>query len=216
MRTVPFKFRFAVLIALALAAAVGALLLRFHRPLPRVSGDLVVDGLSAPVEILRDRYGIPHVRAATRLDAIFTLGYLHAQDRLWQLEIQRRAATGRLCEALGPAALPTDRFMRTIGFARAASEARARLDAPTVETIDAYTRGVNAFLSQTSGWRLPIEYALTGITAEPWTPDDVVAAMKLLAWMQGLNWREELLRLRLAAKVGADRALDLVPAETEG
>lgn len=216
MRTVPLKFRFAVLIALALAAAIGAVLLRFHRPLPRVSGDLVVDGLSAPVEILRDRYGIPHVRAATRLDAVFALGFLHAQDRLWQMEIQRRAATGRLSEALGPAALPTDRFMRTIGFARAASEARSRLDAPTVETIDAYARGVNAFLSRTSGWRLPIEYALTGITAEPWTPDDVVAAMKLLAWMQGLNWREELLRLRLAAKVGPDRAVDLVPAETEG
>lgn len=217
MRRVRFKFQFAVLIAIGLAlAAVGALLVRFHRPLPRVSGELLVDGVSAPVEILRDRYGIPHVRAANRLDAIFALGFVHAQDRLWQMEIQRRAASGRLAEALGPAALPTDRFMRTVGFARAASGARASLDATAIDTIDAYTRGVNAFLSRTSGWRLPVEYTLAGITPEPWTADDVVATMKLLAWAQGVNWREELLRLRIAARLDAEQSLDLVPAESSG
>jgi penicillin amidase len=217
MRRIRSPFRFAVLILIVLASSViGAALLRLHRPLPIVSGELAVGGLSAPVEILRDRYGIPHVRAQNRLDAIFGLGFVHAQDRLWQMEIQRRAATGRLAEVLGAQALSTDRFMRTVGFARAAREARSSLDAPTIEAIDAYVLGVNAFLAQTSGWRLPVEFTLTGIQPELWTADDVVASMKLLAWAQGMNWREELLRLRVAAKLGTDRALELIPDQFDG
>ncbi|HEX6324508.1 MAG TPA: penicillin acylase family protein [Vicinamibacterales bacterium] len=210
-----FQFLFAVPVLIVLAA-VGGVLLRFHRPLPEVNGEIVLDGVSAPIEILRDRYGIPHIRAAGRDDAIFALGFVHAQDRLWQMEVQRRAAAGRLSEALGPGALATDRFMRTAGFARAARDARASLDADALAWIDAYVRGINAFLARTSGWRLPVEYALTGITPEPWTADDVVAAMKLLAWAQGMNWREDLMRLRLTAKLGTDRADALLPAALDG
>jgi penicillin amidase len=215
MRRIQFQFLFAVPI-LIVVAVVGGALLRFHRPLPQVRGEMVVDGASAPIDILRDRYGIPHIRAAGRDDAIFALGFVHAQDRLWQMEVQRRAAAGRLSEALGPGALATDRFMRTIGFARAARDARAALDAGTLAWIDAYVRGINAFLARTSGWRLPVEYALTGIRPEPWTADDVVAAMKLVAWGQGMNWREDLMRLRLTAKIGAARAGALLPGALDG
>lgn len=201
---------------LALAAAPAGVLARLHRPLPDVRGDLVVDGVGAPTEILRDRYGIPHIRAASRADAIFALGFVHAQDRLWQMEVQRRAAAGRLSEALGPAALPTDRFMRTVGFARAADDALGSLDPGSRAWIDAYVNGVNAFLARTSGWRLPVEFTLTGITPEPWTAGDVVASMKLLAWGQGMNWREDLMRIRLTARLGADRAEALMPGEFDG
>src|SRR5688500_5366852 len=147
MRRIQFKFQFAVLILVGVAAIVA---LRFHRPLPQVTGEMAVAGTAGPIEILRDRYGIPHIRAGSRADAIFGLGYVHAQDRLWQMDLQRRAASGRLAEALGPEALPTDRFMRTVGFARAARDARASLDAEALAWIDAYVRGINAFLSQTS------------------------------------------------------------------
>ncbi|MEX2270800.1 MAG: penicillin acylase family protein [Vicinamibacterales bacterium] len=215
MRRIPLRIVAALPILLA-AGAIATVLLRFHRPLPGVNGELFVDGTLAPVEILRDRYGIPHVRARSHTDAVFGLGFVHAQDRLWQMEIQRRAAAGRLAEALGPEALPTDRFMRTVGFARAARDARASLDAATLDVIDAYVRGVNAFLDHTSGWRLPVEYSLTGIRPERWTADDVVASIKLLAWAQAMNWREELLYLRLAAKVGANRASELVPGDFDG
>lgn len=201
---------------LALAAAPAAVLARLHRPLPDAGGDLIVDGVATPVEVLRDRYGIPHIRAASRADAIAALGFVHAQDRLWQMEVQRRAAAGRLSEALGPAALPTDRFMRTVGFARAAREALGSLDPDARAWIDAYVGGVNAFLARTSGWRLPVEFGLTGITPEPWSPEDVVASMKLLAWGQGMNWREDLMRIRLTARVGADRAGALMPGEFDG
>lgn len=201
---------------LVLAVPVVAALTRLHRPLPHVDGTIEVDGPAAPIEILRDRYGIPHIRAASRADAIFGLGYVHAQDRLWQMEVQRRAAAGRLSEVLGEAALDIDRFTRTIGFMRAARSARESFAAQDLAWIDAYVRGINAFLAHTSGWRLPVEYTLAGVTPEPWTADDVVATMKLAAWEQGMNWREDLLRLRLMARVGADRTRELVPDEFDG
>jgi penicillin G amidase len=201
---------------LAVLLPLAALLVRFHRPLPAVRGEIAVDGPGAAIEILRDRYGIPHIRAASRDDAVFALGFVHAQDRLWQMDVQRRAAAGRLAEALGPGALPTDRFMRTLGFARAARQARETLDAESRAWIDAYVRGINAFLARTSGWRLPVEYTLTGIEPEPWRAEDVVAAMKLLAWTQGVNWREDLMRLRLTARLGAERADALLPAGLDG
>lgn len=207
---------------LLLLAPLTAVLLRFHRPLPQVNGTIEIDGAGAPIEILRDAHGIPHIRAATRADAIFGLGFVHAQDRLWQMDVQRRAAAGRLAEVLGPAAVETDRFMRTIGFARAARDARLSLerratqDPETLPWLEAYVRGVNAFLARTSGWRLPIEYGLTGATPEPWTVDDVIGTMKLLAWAQGMNWREDLMRLRLTAKVGAARAEELLPSGFDG
>ena len=212
MRRLPFRLLVALPVILA-AGIAAAIILRFHRPLPEVAGDILIDGASAPIEVLRDRYGIPHIRAASRADAIIGLGFVHAQDRLWQMDLQRRAAQGRLSEALGPAALPTDRFMRTVGFARAARDTRQALDAEALAWIDAYVTGINSFLAQTSGWRLPVEYSLTGTRPAPWTADDVVASMKLLAWVQGLNWREDLMRLRLTARVGAERASELMPAE---
>jgi len=204
------------IVLLAVAAPVAAVLTRVHRPLPAVRGTIEIEGVSSPIEILRDRYGIPHIRAASRTDAIFALGFVHAQDRLWQMEMQRRAAAGRLAEALGEAAAPTDRFMRTVGFARAARSARESLAPADLAWIDAYVRGINAFLARTSGWRLPVEFSLTGISPEPWTADDVIGTMKLIAWGQGMNWREDLLRLRLTAKVGADRVQDLVPGQFDG
>ena len=107
--------------ALVLAiVASGALYLYLYRSLPKLRGSETVAGIAAPVEIIRDRDAIPHIYATTRADALFGLGYAHAQDRLWQMEFQRRIGFGRLSEVLGGAALPQDRFLRTVGFGRAA------------------------------------------------------------------------------------------------
>lgn len=201
---------------LALLAPMALAIARFHRPLPDVRGTIEIDGPSATVEILRDRYGIPHIRAASRRDAIFALGFVHAQDRLWQMEMQRRAAAGRLAEILGSAAVQTDRFMRTVGFARAARSAREALAPADLAWIETYVDGINAFLARSPGWRLPVEFTLTGAVPEQWTADDVIGTMKLVAWGQGVNWREDLLRLRLMAKVGPERVRDLVPGEFDG
>src|SRR4051795_10816227 len=112
----PVKALIAVLVVLALAAAGGRYYLR--RSLPQIDGTITVAGASAPIDIVRDADAIPHIFAATKADALFGLGYVHAQDRLWQMELQRRIGFGRLSEVLGAAGLPQDRFLRTVGFRR--------------------------------------------------------------------------------------------------
>ena len=118
---------------------VGVVVLGFawrELELPKIDGRLTVSGLGAPVDIVRDAAGIPHVYAASDDDAWFALGWLHAEDRLWQMELNRRTAAGRLAEILGPAALDTDRFLRTIGVARNAAAIAAHLDPSTRHALE--------------------------------------------------------------------------------
>ncbi len=190
-----------------LAALAGYAFLR--QSLPKTSGELVLQGLRAPVEVLRDGHGIPHIFAASAEDAYFALGFLHAQDRLWQMEVSRRVAAGRLAEALGPAALETDRFLRTLGVRRVAAENLKRLDADARAALEAYAAGVNGFLATRPV--LPVEFWLTGVRPEPWQPADSVAWAKMMAWDLGGNWRSELLRMRLASSLPASRIEEFLP-----
>ena len=175
-----------------------------------------VDGLQQSVEIVRDPEGVPHIRAGSEADALFALGYVHAQDRLWQMEFQRRIASGRLSEVLGSQAVETDRLMRTIGFARAAASAAQSLSPETRHLIGAYIAGVNAFIRSHRGTRLPVEFALLGFEPREFRAEDVLAWQKVMGWSMSTNWREELLRLRLTARVGLDGASRLLPAYADG
>jgi len=189
-----------------LAAAAGYLYLR--QSLPQVEGEIRLAGPAAPVEIRRDRYGIPHIRAQTLADAVFALGFAHAQDRLWQMEMNRRIAAGRLAEILGPGALETDRFIRTLGVRRAAEANLVRIDAETRQLLEAYAAGVNALLATDPV--LPPEFWLTGAQPEPWTPADSASWIKMMAWDLGGNWRNELLRMRLAKTLPLARIHEFV------
>jgi penicillin G amidase len=204
----------AVLVAAAIAGA--GLVLRLWAPLPSTRGTLRVTGLAEPVEILRDEHGVPHIRARNEADALFALGFVHAQDRLWQLEIQRRLASGRLAEILGPAALPSDRLFRTVGIVRASISAWQRMSPRARTMVDAYVRGVNAQIASRRAWQWPLEYAVLGISPEPYLPVDAIAWSKVVAWGLGTNWRDEVLRLRVIARVGEDGAAALMPAYTAG
>src|SRR5437773_2142120 len=136
----------AVIAALVTIAVIGTYL-SMRRSLPMVDGTTSVTGISAPIDIVRDADAIPHIFAATKADALFGLGYAHAQDRLWQMEFQRRIGHGRLSELFGPATLAQDRFLRTVGFGRAARAAWASTPAWAQQQITAYVAGINAFLS---------------------------------------------------------------------
>jgi penicillin amidase len=199
---------------LALAVAVGLAFWRLQAALPDTTGTIRVAGLRAPAEILRDKDEVPHIRAASVADALFALGYVHAQERLWQMEVQRRVAQGRLAEVLGPPALKTDRLLRTIGLQRAARDAWAHLDGNTRGMVESYIAGINAFLADHLGGSLPIEFALLRVTPEPWRGEDVVAWQKTMGWLLSMNWEEELLRVKLEARVGAEAARQLTPAYT--
>ena len=195
----------AVLSAVALASAYVYL----RQSLPKVEGEVPAPALKAAVEVLRDAYGIPHIFASNEADAAYALGYVHAQDRLWQMEMNRRIGSGRLAEILGPAGLEADRFLRTIGVRRAAQASLAQLDAVSLGVLEAYSAGVNAFLA--AGPVLPVEFLLTGARPEPWTPVDSLVWMKMMAWDLGGNWRSELLRMRLARTLPMARLQEFLP-----
>jgi penicillin amidase len=197
------------LLGLLLLLALTATWAYLRQSLPRSEGELRLAGVSAPVDIVRDRYGVPHIYAASAEDASFALGYVHAQDRLWQMEMNRRIAAGRLSEVVGPGGLETDRFLRTLGVRRAAEENLRALEAETRRLLDAYAAGVNAFIA--SDPVLPPEFWLTRVRPEPWSPVDSVAWMKMMAWDLGGNWRSELLRMRLARSLSMDRIHEFLP-----
>ena len=172
--------------------------------LPQLDGTIALPGLSEPVAIERDSYGVVTIRAANDADAYFALGFVHAQDRLSQMELTRRLASGRLSEAVGDATLETDRLMRTLGLRRQA-EAQLAIMSPTLRaTIDAYTAGVNAFLETHEGaW--PPEFYVMRNTPEPWQPVDSLLWGRLMAIQLSGNWREEYLRARLAKALTAEQ-----------
>jgi penicillin amidase len=180
-----------------------------RQSLPKTDGEIRLAGLGGAVEVLRDRYGIPHIFATSLQDASFALGFVHAQDRLWQMEMSRRVAAGRLAEVVGAGGLETDRFLRTLGVRRAAQANLRTLDGETVRMLEAYAAGVNAFLA--SDPVLPPEFWLTGVRPEPWSPVDSIGWIKMMAWDLGGNWRDELLRMRLAKTLPLARIHEFLP-----
>ncbi|HJZ77183.1 MAG TPA: penicillin acylase family protein, partial [Vicinamibacterales bacterium] len=204
-----WKALIAVVVVLALASAAGYHYLR--RSLPQIDGTITVAGLSAAIDIVRDADAIPHVFATNKQDALFGLGYVHAQDRLWQMELQRRIGFGRLSEVLGAAAVPQDRFLRTVGFGRAAKNAWEATPAWAKQQINAYLSGVNAFIAGHHGAGLPPEFTLLRFEPEPFTGPDVLAWVKMMAWDLSANYAFELLRHDLANAVGVERMAQLMP-----
>lgn len=201
-------------LALALAAA-GSGVYLVRRAFPQVSGTLRVAGLRQPVEVVRDRWGVPHVYARNEHDLFFAQGYVHAQDRLWQMELNRRTAAGHLSEVFGERTLATDRFLRTLGLRQAAQLEWALLSEDARAALRAYAEGVNAFLGQNRS-RLPLEFVLLRVHPEPWTPVDSLSFGKLMASELGGNWQTELLRAEIERRLGPEAAARLLPGELHG
>ena len=205
-----------VLIVLLVLVLVGAALFlyvywwRMQRPVPKLDGKVTLPGLDRPIEIVRDKHGVPHVFAETEADLYRALGFVHAQDRFWQMEQARRTAQGRLAEIFGEAALDADRFCRIVGLWRAAEADDGALDAATRAVLEWYTAGVNAYMERHPG-RLSAEHNLLRVPAEPWRIVDTLGAAKVLSWSQSGNWQSELTRLLLSQQVDAYTAADLEP-----
>ena len=198
------------IVVLAFVAAIaGYVYLR--RSLPVVDGTVTVSGIHGPIDIIRDADAIPHVFASTKADALFGLGYVHAQDRLWQMEFQRRIGFGRLSEVFGAATIPQDRFLRTVGFGRAARAAWNQMPPWAKDQITAYTDGVNAFIGTHHGSALPPEFSLLRFEPEPWSGPDVAVWVKMMAWDLSANYSFELLRDDLVRAVGVERMAQLMP-----
>ncbi len=197
-------------LALAVILLLGWFWLAAYRALPAHDGFVVAKGVTQPVTIMRDDAGIPMITAASEADAYFALGYVHAQDRLFQMELMRRQGQGRLSELIGSAGLSPDRMMRTLGVYRRAQEDFKSLSPETQAAFERYTAGVNAWLGEDHP--LPLEYKLLFFTPEPWTPADSLVWQKLMGLSLSGNWDDELVNAALVAKLGPEKAAALNPA----
>jgi penicillin amidase len=179
------------------------------------SGKRIIKSLGDSVAITFDESDIPHILAKSPSDALFALGYLHASERSWQMEVNRRLASGRLSEILGKETISIDRFIRTLGIKRAAEKQFDRYPVATKRLMQSYADGVNAG-NASLGWALPVEYFLTGSKPGHWSPTDSVAWMLMMALDLGGNWHKELERLELSQFLSTKQIWEVMPAYTSG
>ena len=198
----------AFVVLIVIGGAVGYAWLRTG--LPAYDGVVRLPGLGAPVQVVHDRHAVPHIFAANEDDAYFTLGYLHAANRLYQMEVQRLIAAGRVSEVVGERGLKLDRYMRLLGLYRLAEASVETLPDDVRGAVNHYTAGVNAWLD-THGGALPPEFYLMRHRPEPWRPADSLVWGRMIALQLSGNFRTELLRARLAEEVGGDRLALLFP-----
>jgi penicillin amidase len=203
--------RIALIVLVVIVAGIGTAYWAAVSSLPRISGQLALPGLTAPVDVVRDHEGVPHIYAQDEGDAYFALGFVHAQDRLWQMEMNRRIAAGTMAEILGKDAVNVDLFLRTLGVRRSAQRQVDHLDAQTRRVLRRYADGVNAFLAQRRG-ALPVEFLLTGAPSpQPWTEADSLGWLIMMSWDLSGNWEQELLRMRLASRLSQRQIDEFLP-----
>lgn len=177
---------------------------------PKLQGTLYLPSLQQPVQLNRDAKGVVYIEAESDSASYFALGFAHAQDRLWQMEMNRRIAAGRLAEVLGIEAVPSDRLMRRLGLYRNAQKMLQGLEPQAKLALQAYVAGVNAQIEQIDV--LPPEFHLLDVTLEPWQATDSLAYMQLMSWQLSTNMAFELQRTLLIQAFGFDKANQLMPA----
>ena len=200
---------------MASAGLVSLYRLALRQPQSQLDGVVAVPGLKTDVEVVRDRAGVPHIYAANERDLYYTFGYVHAQDRLWHMEFNRRAAGGRLSEIFGEPALVFDRFMRRLGLTHVAMAELIPMEPEERAILEAYSAGVNGFL-ETHRHRLPLEFRILNFRPGPWEPLDSLITGKMLSWLLSANWDSEWFRARLVAQLGLDAAAALEPGYPAG
>lgn len=176
--------------------------------LPMTRGEVALTGLHDRATIERDRWGIANISARSDLDVFFALGFVHAQDRMWQMDYKRRFGRGRLSEILGVSELPRDKLMRTLGLYRAAEKTLTAMPAEARESLRAYAAGVNAWID--GGHRLPVEYSYYNVKPEHWTEVDSLLMAKLFAFSLSANYTSELSNQVLLKHLGSRAASELL------
>lgn len=204
--------------------AVGTYYFRSYLPntvapksFPQVDGEIKLEGLNGPVDIYRDKMGIPHIYASTSHDLFFAQGYVHAQDRFWQMDTWRHIGSGTLSEMFSKGQVETDTFLRTLGWRQTAEQEYAQLDPELQGILDSYTAGVNAYLKDHDMTALSLEYAVLGLLSpdykiEPWTPVNSLTWGKAMAWDLRGNMGEEIERAVLLKTLTPEQLAELYPA----
>ncbi|MFF3911157.1 penicillin acylase family protein [Streptomyces sp. NPDC001848] len=183
---------------------------------PQTKGTITLEGLSGPVDVERDAYGIPQIYASSDEDLFMAQGYVQAQDRFYEMDVRRHMTSGRLSEMFGKSQVTNDEFLRTLGWDRVAQkEYDTKLSASTKKYLQAYAKGVNAYLKGKDGKEISLEYAALGLTndykPEPWTPVDSVSWLKAMAWDLRGNMQDEIDRSLMTSRLGPKQIADLYP-----
>lgn len=206
-------FRVTIFIVILLIGIVGiAGYHTFFKQLPDHSAVIKTSGLQASVNVHWDPYGVPYVYADNESDLYFAIGYVHAQDRLWQLTLAQLMAEGRFSEFLGVPFIEIDKHQRTLGIWRIAQSIITESSPQILTNLESYADGINTYVAQNSD-KLPIEMTLLGISPIEWTPTHSVAVSRLMAWDQNIQWKSEIALALLAAEIGNSKVNQLLPSE---
>ncbi len=217
MRTL---WRVLIVVGLVLVLLLGGVALfavhTVRASFPQTSGEISVPGLAAPVTVVRDDLGIPDIYADSIPDLFFAQGYVHAQDRFWEMDVRRHITAGRLSEMFGESQVSTDAFLRTLGWRRIAEQELPLLSERSRQILDAYAEGVNAYLADHADDRLSLEYAVLGLQnpdyrPEPWQPADSISWLKALAWDLRSNMDDEVYRAIMSGSAGVAETETLFP-----
>jgi len=191
-----------------LIITVGALYGYLKSTLPDYTGTYHVPGLSGEVEVIRDSYGMPHIFADSDKDAYFAMGYSQAQDRLFQMDLARRAGAGRLSEILGSSLLNVDKLFRILGASVPIENWQQKLSPESLNSLKAFTAGINYFLENRTH-SLPVEFMILGYQPEPWKISDSIGIMLYMSWTMNYAFKTELLHAAIIEKVGENLAKEL-------
>jgi penicillin amidase len=212
------KLKIAIGIALSLAALSVVLffVLRYlvTKSFPEYSGSVAAASIREGVTIRRDHFGVPHISASNEYDLFFAQGYVHAQDRLWQMDLTRRAGEGRLSEILGPSTVKFDKMLKSVGFKMIAEKLQRQLHPKSAEILNAYTAGVNEFIRTHKG-RYPIEFDMLNYEPEEWSPVHSLMIARLMAWELNISWHADVVLGELIARLGEEKAAKVFPTYPE-
>lgn len=204
------------LLAVLLIAGAVFSFVTVRKSFPDTSGTVQIARLKADVSVMRDELGIPQIYADTPEDLFLAQGYVHAQDRFYEMDFRRHVTAGRLAELVGDAALETDKFVRTLGWRRVAEKELSLLDDETLNLLRSYARGVNSYIENRSASKLSLEYSVLSLTGpdytpEPWTAVDSLAWIKAMAWDLRSNMDDEIDRVLATQKLSVDEVEELYP-----
>jgi penicillin amidase len=187
-----------------------------RRSMPVIQGELTLPGLHGSVDVFRDAYGVPNIYASDEHDLFMAQGYIHAQDRFWQMDFWRHVGAGRLAEMFGASEVDTDKFLRTMGWERVSQQELDQIDPDTLTILQAYADGVNAYLADHKGTSLSLEYGILKLLSPsyqpaPWSPINTLTWAKAMAWDLGGNMDGEIERALLLKTLSADQVDQLYP-----
>ncbi len=197
-----------ILLVVLIVGGFGIVYALLHSALPDYAGVVSLD-VEDGVKVYRDDRGVAHIHAENWSDMVFAQGYVHAQERLWQMETHRRAVSGSISEIIGESMLEMDTLMRTLGLRRIAEELVEKSSDETVATMQSYVDGINSFLEE--GNSTAPEFRILGFTPEPWTVEDAIGTVVLLAYNLGTNWREEAIRSAMHEELEPKLFAEILP-----